>query len=296
MLFVRNYQRHVLRTLEGDFGLSRAATCDALVFARAGNEGEGAGFNRGQSLFFRFEREAHFKSLAIYQEGLTKFPDSIRLKMRVVWGHMMPVLYGWTDDHAAYLEIAWRLGKEAEAQQDKSRTASFACHHVMAILYYIYAGDFERSVTEAEAAVKANPYDSIVRAQLAYFLSGAGRTDLAVNWMEEAMRRDSIRFDWYFLNLAIVYYHAGRPEKGLALLASFKGSLRGPRKIILAAANARLGRLDEARHEMARFLAEFPGWTIAKEATWPSGRQPKFVEPLLTPYLDDLRKAGLPEK
>jgi adenylate cyclase len=251
---------------------------------------------RGQSLFLRFERETHFKALAIEQEGLAKYPDSIRLKVRVVWGHLIPVLFGWTDDPAGFLEAAWKLGKEAEAEQDKSRLASFACHWIMAILYYIHAGDFERSAAEAEAAVKANPYDSIVRAQLSYYLAGAGRTDLAVSWVEEAMRRDSIRFDWYFLNLANVYYHAGRPEEGLALLASFKGALRGPRKIILAAANARLGRLDEARQELARFLAEFPGWTIEKEATWPSGRHPKFVEPLLTPYLDDLRKAGLPEK
>jgi tetratricopeptide (TPR) repeat protein len=209
---------------------------------------------------------------------------------------VIAIYYGWADDRAAYLETAWRLGKEVEAQQDKSRFASFACHWMMAVLYNIYAGDFERSVAEIEAAAKASPYDFLVRAQLAYFLTGAGRTDLAVNWLEEAIRRDPHPIGPYFLNLATAYYHEDRPEDALALLTNFKGSLRGPKKIILAAANARLGRLDEARHELARFLAEFPGWTIAKEATWPGGRQPKFVEPLLTPYLDDLRKAGLPEK
>jgi adenylate cyclase len=251
---------------------------------------------RGHRLFLRFEKEAHFKALDVWQEGLTKFPDSAMLKIKVAWGHMMPVLYGWTDDSAAFLEIAWRLGKEVEAQQDKSPLASFLSHWVMAILYYIYAGDFERSAAESMAAAKVIPYDSIARAQLAYFLSGAGRTELAVHWLEEVNRRDPLPFDWYILNFATAYYLAGRPEAALAFLANFKGPLRGPKKIILAAANARLGRLDEARHELARFLAEFPGWTIAKEATWPSGRQPKFVEPLLTPYLDDLRKAGLPER
>jgi adenylate cyclase len=251
---------------------------------------------RGQRLFLRLEKEDHFKALAIDQDGLTKFPDSIRLKMRVAWGYLMPLFYSWTDDRDAFLEIAWRLGKEAEAHQNKSRFASFLSHWMMAVLYYIYAGDFERSAAEAEAAAKASPYDFLARAQLAYFLMGAGRTDMAVNWLEEAIRRDPHVIDLYFLNLATAHYHAGRPEDALALLAKFNGPLRGPKKIILAAANARLGQLDEARHELARFLAEFPGWTIEKEATWPSGRQPKFIEPLLTPYLDDLRKAGLPEK
>jgi adenylate cyclase len=251
---------------------------------------------RGHDLFLRFEREANFKALAIWQEGLTKFPDSALLKVKVAWGHVLPILYGWTDDPAALMEIAWRLGKEAEAQPDKSRLASFMSHWMMAILYNLYEGDFERSVSEAEAAAKIIPYDSLARAQLASYLTAAGRTHLAVNWLEEAMHRDSLPFDWCFLYLATAYYHTGRSEEALALLASFKGALRSPRKIILAAANVRLGRLDEARQEMARFLAEFPGWTIKKEAFYPSGRHPKFVEPLLTPYLDDLRKAGLPEK
>jgi adenylate cyclase len=251
---------------------------------------------RGHDLFLRFEREANFKALAIWQEGLTKFPDSALLKIKVAWGHVLPIFYGWTQDNAALLDIAWRLGKEAEAQPDKSRLASFMSHWMMAILYNLCAGDFERSVTEAEAAAKIVPHDSFSRAQMAFYLAAAGRTDLAVNWLEEAMHRDPLPFDWCFLNLATAYYHIGRSEEALALLASFKGALRSPRKIILAAANVRLGRLDEARQEMARFLAEFPGWTIKKEAFYPSGRHPKFVEPLLTPYLDDLRKAGLPEK
>jgi adenylate cyclase len=250
---------------------------------------------RGYGLFLRFEREANFKALAIWQEGLTKYPDSVLLKIKVAWCHLMPIFYGWIDDPSDSLETAWRLGKEAEAQQDKSRLASFVSHWLMAILYNLYEGDFERSVSEAESAAKIIPYDSLARAQLAFYLSAAGRADLAVNWLEEAMRRDSIPFDWCALNLAIAYYHLGRSEEALALLAGFKGVLRSPRKIILVAANVRLGRLEEARHELARFLADFPGWTLKREAFYPAGRHPKFIEPLLGPYLDDLRKAGLPE-
>ncbi len=225
---------------------------------------------RGHDLFLRFEKEANFKALAIWQEGLAKFPDSALLKVKVAWGHILPLLYDWADDRVRFLERAWRLGKAAEAQENKSRLASFMSHWMMAILYCLYEGDFERSVIEAEAAVRIIPHDSLARAQLSYYLTAAGRSDLAVNWLEDVMRHDAHPLDWYFINLATAYYNAGRPENALALLANYKGVLRGPRKIILAAANARLGRLDEARHELARFLAEFPGWTIAKEATWPS--------------------------
>jgi hypothetical protein len=53
--------------------------------------------------------------------------------------------------------------------------------------------------------------------------------------------------------------------------------------------------MDEARAIMAKIVKDRPGYTIKDEAVWPSRKQPQMVEPLLKLYLDDLRKAGLPE-
>ena len=38
-----------------------------------------------------------------------------------------------------------------------------------------------------------------------------------------------------------------------------------------------------------------PSDTIKREAAWPGGKQPQMTETVLKSYLDDLRKAGLPE-
>ena len=98
--------------------------------------------------------------------------------------------------------------------------------------------------------------------------------------------------DWYFGNLAIAYYFADRPADSVAALQKMKA----PWDINLAAAYARLGKLDEARASIAKLLKAKPGWTIQKEAVWPTTKQPQYVEPLLKTYLADLAKAGLPEK
>ncbi len=61
--------------------------------------------------------------------------------------------------------------------------------------------------------------------------------------------------------------------------------------LFLAAAFARLDRLDEARAALARFLAQWPGATVTtlrKRLPFRSGSSFDMI-------LDGLRKAGLPE-
>lgn len=163
---------------------------------------------------------------------------------------------------------------------------------LMTNLYQFHEGDFKRSVVEAEAAIKLVPYDALSRADLALFLANAGETDRAIEWLEESIRRDASPLDWYIGNLAIAYYNAGRPADAVAQIQKRKA----PLDVILAAAYARLGKLDEARASIARLLSYKPGWTLQKEAVWPSGKNPQFVEPLQSAFLADLAKAGLPEK
>jgi hypothetical protein len=57
----------------------------------------------------------------------------------------------------------------------------------------------------------------------------------------------------------------------------------------LAAVYVRIGRVDEARAVMAEFV-ENTGYSLEDEARWP------LKEPLKRAYLDDLRKAGMPER
>ena len=58
-------------------------------------------------------------------------------------------------------------------------------------------------------------------------------------------------------------------------------------------ANAHLGRLDEARAEVGRMLALYPGLTIA---SWRAFAATPFAPELVELYVTGLRKAGLPEE
>jgi TolB-like protein/class 3 adenylate cyclase len=247
---------------------------------------------RGHQLFFRFNREDNMRARQIWQEGLAKFPDSAVLRIKLAWTYQMDLENEWTDDPSRVTEQAWKLAKEAEAIPNKSRLETFLSHWQMASLYQYHDGDFARSIVEAEAAVKLVPYDAFSRADLGGRLANAGDTSRGIEWLEQAIRRDANPLDWYFAYLATAYYNAGRPADAIT---EYK-KMAQPWDVNLAAAYARLGRLDEAHASIAKLLSYKPGWTIRKEAVWPSGMSPQFVEPLQSGYVADLAKAGLPKE
>lgn len=160
---------------------------------------------------------------------------------------------------------------------------------MLAAYCQFHEGDFERSAAEAEAAIKLVPHDPQALAVLSGVMARAGRTDRAIEWAEQAVR-DPNAIDYYHDQLGWAYYHADRPSDALAEFNKAQDSWGQ------AVSHARLGQMDEARSIMAEILKESPDATIESEAIWPTGKQPQMVERLLTPYLDDLRRAGLPEK
>ncbi len=247
---------------------------------------------RGHQFFFQFTKESNEKARVIWLEGLAKFPDSALLRTKIAASYMQKLYNDWSDDPWRDTEMAWKMGTEAAAIPHKSRLETLLSHWMMAPVYQLHDADFERSVVEAQAAAKLVPYDAFARADLASYLVSAGKYDLAIEWLEESIRRDASPMDFYFAYLAMAYYFADRPAESVAMMQKMKA----PLNIYLAAAYARMGKVEEARVSIAKLLKAKPGWTIQKEAVWPTTKQPQHVEPLLKTYLADLAKAGLPER
>lgn len=246
---------------------------------------------RGHQLFFRFTKEDNAKARQVWQEGLAKFPDSALLRTKIVFTYMRDIYNEYTDDPWRDTELAWKLGQEAEAIQDKSLLETMLTHWAMAYLHSLH-GDFDRSAAEAHATARLVPNDSWTRADLAQFLIFAGETDLAIEWLEDAIRRDANPAQWYFGNLALAYYVAGRPAEAIEQLQKMKE----PWRLVMAAAYVRAGKLAEASKVMAEFRRDYPTYTVKEEAVWPTYRKPQFAAAVLEPYLADLAKAGLPRE
>ena len=154
--------------------------------------------------------------------------------------------------------------------------------------------DRAAAFTALEAALAISPSSALTYILGSVILGWAGQAERAIEWSERGMRLSP--FDpWAFAAFdaqAMSHFHRGRYDE--ACHAAYRSVQANPAHSItyvqLAAALARLGRLEEARAAAARVLELHPEFRY--------GRQFAGVNcsPALAAALGDaLRSAGLPE-
>jgi DNA-binding SARP family transcriptional activator/TolB-like protein len=221
---------------------------------------------RGEQFFFKFTPEAHVRAREIWDEGLTHFPNSVRLRLALafLYRYAAEAGHGELDRN---LTVACGLGREVERAPRKTRYEDWLSHWLAAKLAQWCEGDFPRSITEIEAAIALAPYDASARADLAELLANAGQVSRAVEWLHEAIRRDPRPPDWYHRNLAWAYYLDGRSEMALQALRARRSPRPDPLlPVVLARSNRdldaraaaeeyqRLNGLSKIQGEMRRPL------------------------------------------
>ena len=183
------------------------------------------------------------------------------------------------------IDTAFKLGREAEEAKNKSRFEIYQTRRLMAHAYAWHGEEFDRAIDDAEATVEMAPYDAADRAQFAFYLANAGQFDKALDWVSWAIAHNYQDFFATRANTAWTYYLAGRYEDALQVLKGVEATHPWPTLVIYI----RLGRIDDAKAAAAEYLKTGPRSVLA-EACNP------IREPMKQKYLDDLRKAGLPER
>ncbi len=129
------------------------------------------------------------------------------------------------------------------------------------------------------------PFDEQTQSAAAFYATNAGRLDKGIEWASWAVAHNLQNDPFAKSNLAWAYYAAGRNDQAVEVFKGLESLLPAQG----AAQYASVGRLDEAKAEIAEFL-KTGSHSIETESCWP------FREPLKHKYLDDLRKAGMPER
>jgi len=147
---------------------------------------------------------------------------------------------------------------------------------------------------EAEAefadALKLDPNSADAWAMLSELMVLSGRTTEAVADIEKALRLNPHPPGWYYWFLGQAQYLDRQYDRAVHTLRR-EETYRTPSRRTLAASLAQLGRLDEARHEAAMFMASNQHFTISN---WVES-QPFRDEAACQHFVDGYRKAGLPE-
>jgi adenylate cyclase len=157
-----------------------------------------------------------------------------------------------------------------------------------------YQGRLDEALAASRKSVEMNPNDADSYIFLARSAAVAGNYEEAVAAAEKAVRLNPLSPIYYFSNYAIALYTVGQYEKAAEVDSACL--IQNPKyffcHIGAAAALVELDRIQSAR-DHARVIQELrPGFTLEDA----SSIYPFKEEAMKTRFLEDLRKAGVPEK
>jgi len=199
---------------------------------------------------------------------------------------------GWGILSADDVAEACRLARQAlEAGRDDAETICQA-----AWTLFVLAGEAAMAAAALDSALALNPNAAHAWLIRGYIHAVRNQPEAAIEAIERARRLSP--FDPYTFicaaNTAAAHLAARRFER--AIEWADRALHDQPRALgamrVKVAANAHLGRLDQARAELSRVLAIYPEQTIAGFREYFHYLAPEFLEL----YVTGLRLAGLPEK
>jgi len=241
---------------------------------------------------YRYTDEGFAEAVGLSRQALPIDPSYAPAGALVAWCYMLQRVQGWGALSAADVAEAARLSRQAlEAARADPEVMWQAAYP----LFY-FTGEAAMAEAVLDRALALNPNAAhawLVRGCIHALLN---RPEAAIEALERAQRLSP--FDplghlnaWGF---AIAHIAAGRFEQAIEWADR---ALHDQPRLVTAirakiVANAHLGRLDEARADLARMLALYPGLTIGTFRTSAASFNSEFVEL----YVTGMRLAGLPEE
>jgi adenylate cyclase len=189
----------------------------------------------------------------------------------------------WLEQQPEMLQRAEASARMALSLDDHDS----ASHDAMGYLC-LHQRKFELAGVHLNRAMSLNPNDPYVAADRANWLVRIGKPTEALQTVEMAMERDPYLPIWLWEIRSNALFHLGRYDEAIVALRNMS-TWQFWHYAHAAAALAHAGRLEEARQELAMFLAARPNGSISFVAASEPYAEPRLLDHLL----DGLRKAGL---
>jgi TolB-like protein/class 3 adenylate cyclase/Flp pilus assembly protein TadD len=241
---------------------------------------------------YRYTEEGVAEAVVLARQALAIDPSYAPAAALVGRCRARQRMQGWGALSANDIGDACRLARQAlEAERDDAETISQAAYTL-----FFLAGEAAMAAAALDRALALNPNAAHAWAYRGNIHALRNQPEAAIEAIERARRLSP--FDPYTFvyaaNMALAHLVARRFEQ--AIEWADRGLHEQPRLVsamrVKVAANAHLGRLDEAHAELSRMLAIDPKLTIAGFREYAHF----FAAEVLELYVAGLRLAGLPEK
>ena len=217
-------------------------------------------------------------------------PDSQFGYIGLAWSYRNAALFGWHAPEHNYEEALKRAAEYADKAILLAPDDAEA-HNIRASIH-TEAGEMEAALVRYDQAIALNPSNSNILVQSTDVLLYVGRTDEAIDRIEQANGIDPFHSDWFHWQMGWALWEKNDCEAALKAMRKMSRIPSGAHRM-LAGIHACLGNEREAKEALAVFLQNSPGESISKERRkW----EKIWTAPgSLDRWIEHMRIAGLPE-
>ena len=250
-------------------------------------------YQRGLSHLWRFSKDDFIEAISALRRAQELDPTFATAYAFESYCHYLDVMLGFAEAPEESLAAGLTTAKKALALDDKDTVAYFALGRI-----YMMQGKHDASVGELQTAIELNPSFAMAYHGLGAALMLSGRLDEAANALDHAMRlspRDPVLWgtlSFRSLTSTLLQQYEAAAEWGRKAVHEPRAAKGGYWSFaVLASALGNLGRTTEAHEALEEALRRKPDLSL----TYLLKTFPTKYPGGLDPYLDGLRKAGLPE-
>ena len=192
----------------------------------------------------------------------------------------------WFLDERRHLDEALVSARKAIELNGQGSGPRFAM-----ALVNCYRGEYELAGMHYDRAITLNPNNAQPRIGRAQWLVWGGKGEEALAALESSVPSESLAPAFYWEARGEILFQLRRYDEAIATFGKLdRGHYFWVRAFVIAAL-AQVGRVPEARRQLAALLADQPGITIARVLRAVAYKDDKMRDHLV----EGLRKAGMPE-
>jgi len=225
------------------------------------------------------------EAVATSKEAINRSPTSVPAHFNLTVSYMSQWIFQLSQD-PQILERALAIVQRIISLNDSNPGG----HHLSGMVY-LWRKQYEQALAEMERAIVLDPNEATGYALLAWILGNVGRSEEALQMVEQAMRRHPLMLDGHLIFIGEAYALTGKLEEAIdplqRYLTRYPNFLGVP--LDLAAVYSHLNRDAEARAETAEVLRLNPQFSLEVHKKSVPIKDPATLER----HIAVLRKAGL---